>query len=148
VEAQGDAPRQCEEAGSGMRLWPSPVPRPVRFHDLRHTTATLLLKSGTPLGVVQRLLGHSDPSITAMTYGHLESEDARAHLDRLSFAPAPAEPVAEVLQLAGERPNGAGTRSAWPTGGPHRRRGPKQRPRLSPVSREESGPSISRGDRI
>ena len=27
----------------GMKLWPKALPRPMRFHDLRHTTATLLM---------------------------------------------------------------------------------------------------------
>jgi len=27
-----------------MKLWPKPIPKKTRFHDLRHTTATLLLK--------------------------------------------------------------------------------------------------------
>lgn len=44
-----------------MRLWPKAVPRHVPFHDLRHTTATLLLKSGVPLATVQLLLPHTDP---------------------------------------------------------------------------------------
>jgi integrase len=37
-----------------MRLLAKPLPRHVRFHDLRHTTATLLLKMGVPLVTVQR----------------------------------------------------------------------------------------------
>ncbi len=77
--------RRCPD--DNMKLWPSPVKRTERFHDLRHTTATLLLKAGTPLAVVQRLCGHSDPAITTEIYGHLEAEDARVHLGRLSFAP-------------------------------------------------------------
>src|SRR4051812_413666 len=38
-----------------MRLWSKAVPRHVRWHDTRHTTATLLLKAGVPLATVQRL---------------------------------------------------------------------------------------------
>ena len=48
-----------------MRLWVSPVPRKLRFYDLRHTHATLLRKAGVDLGAVQRALGHSSPEITA-----------------------------------------------------------------------------------
>ncbi len=36
------------------RLWPVPIPHHVRFHDLRHTTATLLLKAGVPLEPCKR----------------------------------------------------------------------------------------------
>ena len=47
--------------GSGRRRFRSKL----RFHDLRHTTATLLLKAGVPLATVQRILRHTDPRITA-----------------------------------------------------------------------------------
>jgi integrase len=36
----------------------------VRFHDLRHTHATLLLKAGVPIKVVSERLGHSTPGFT------------------------------------------------------------------------------------
>jgi len=42
----------------------------VRFHDLRHTWATLALKSGVPTKVVQERLGHANPSITMNIYAH------------------------------------------------------------------------------
>ena len=45
--------------------------RKLRFHDLRHCYASLLIDSGEPLLVVSRLLGHSSIKITADTYGHL-----------------------------------------------------------------------------
>jgi integrase len=69
-----------------MRLWAKAVPRHVRFHDLRHTTATLLLKEGVPLATVQRVLRHTDPRLTTEIYGHLDVEDMRAGLDRLRIA--------------------------------------------------------------
>ncbi|HZZ86681.1 MAG TPA: tyrosine-type recombinase/integrase [Anaeromyxobacteraceae bacterium] len=58
-----------------MKLWVKPIPRPTRFHDTRHTTATLLLKAGVPLAVVQKVLRHTDPAITAGVYGHLDMGD-------------------------------------------------------------------------
>jgi integrase len=42
----------------------------MRFHDLRHTAATLMLLNGTPLIIVSRRLGHSKPSVTLDIYGH------------------------------------------------------------------------------
>jgi hypothetical protein len=65
------------------KLWPVAVPRHVRWHDLRHTTATLLLKAGVPLATVQRILRHSNPRITSEIYGHLDVDDMRAGLDRM-----------------------------------------------------------------
>ncbi len=81
-----------------MRLWHKPIPRKVRFHDTRHTTATLLLKKGVPLATVQKLLRHSDPAITSEIYGHLDLEDMRAGINRLSFQPT-AEANGEVIRL-------------------------------------------------
>jgi integrase len=44
---------------------------PMRFHDLRHSAATLLLSMGTHPKVVQELLGHSQISLTLDTYSHV-----------------------------------------------------------------------------
>jgi hypothetical protein len=60
-------------------------PAARRFHDLRHTTATLLLKDGVSLATVQKVLRHSDPELTTAIYGHLDITDTRAALDRLTF---------------------------------------------------------------
>ena len=43
----------------------------IRLHDLRHTSATLLLDEGIPLKVVSERLGHSSVSITADLYQHV-----------------------------------------------------------------------------
>jgi integrase len=45
--------------------------KPIRFHDLRHTSATLLLTAGVHPKVVQERLGHSQISITLDTYSHV-----------------------------------------------------------------------------
>jgi integrase len=44
---------------------------PLRFYDLRHTHATLLLKAGVPVKVVSERLGHSTPGFTMATYQHV-----------------------------------------------------------------------------
>ena len=46
------------------------LPR-IRFHDLRHTCATLLLVQGTHPKYVQELLGHATVAITLDTYSHV-----------------------------------------------------------------------------
>jgi integrase len=43
----------------------------IRFHDLRHTAATLMLSEGVHPKVVQERLGHSSISITLDTYSHV-----------------------------------------------------------------------------
>lgn len=43
----------------------------IRFHDLRHSAATILLSMGVNIKVIQEMLGHSDIAITLRVYGHL-----------------------------------------------------------------------------
>ena len=43
----------------------------IRFHDLRHSTASLLLLAGVPARMVQEILGHSSISLTLGTYSHV-----------------------------------------------------------------------------
>jgi integrase len=59
---------------------------PVRFHDLRHTSATLLLAENVHPKVVQEWLGHSKISLTMDTYSHVLpslQRDAARKLDGL-----------------------------------------------------------------
>ena len=44
----------------------------MRFHDLRHSCASLLLANGVPLKHIQEWLGHSDFTTTANIYAHLD----------------------------------------------------------------------------
>jgi integrase len=47
------------------------LPQTIRFHDLRHTCATLLLRQGVNPKFVQNLLGHEDVSLTLNVYSHV-----------------------------------------------------------------------------
>lgn len=58
----------------------------IRFHDLRHTAATLMLMEGINPKVVQERLGHSDISLTLNTYSHVlpsMQEEAAEKMDEL-----------------------------------------------------------------
>ncbi len=59
----------------------------MRFHDLRHMCATILLSKGVYTRFVQELLGHSTISITLDTYSHvlptMQDGAARAMEDAL-----------------------------------------------------------------
>ena len=44
---------------------------PIRFHDLRHTAATLLLTLGVDPRTIMETLGHSQISLTLNTYSHV-----------------------------------------------------------------------------
>ena len=57
--------------GSFERLLQRARPPRIRFHDLRHTCATLLLGKGVHPGLAQELLGHATISITLNTYSHV-----------------------------------------------------------------------------
>jgi integrase/recombinase XerD len=50
-------------------------------HWFRHTYATELMRAGTPVEVVSRLLGHASVTTTVEIYGHLTVQDARAVLE-------------------------------------------------------------------
>jgi len=57
--------------------------RRIRFHDLRHTFATLLLQQGESLVYVKDQLGHHSIQITVDTYGHLVPGGNRQAVDKL-----------------------------------------------------------------
>ena len=65
--------------------------RPVRYHDLRHSCASLLLANGVPMKQIQEWLGHSDFSTTANIYAHLDYSSkltsADAMLNGLGLVP-------------------------------------------------------------
>jgi integrase len=76
------------DAKKKRRLFPQ-----LRFHDLRHSAATLLLAQGVHPRYIMELLGHSSISLTMNTYGHvldeMKKETAR-QMDAV-FSVAPAE---------------------------------------------------------
>jgi len=45
--------------------------RRVRFHDLRHTAATLMLSAGVDIKLVAETLGHRDATMVLKVYGHV-----------------------------------------------------------------------------
>lgn len=55
----------------------------IHFHSLRHTGATWLVQEGVSIYAVQRLLGHSNISVTQM-YGHLETDSLFKSVQRIS----------------------------------------------------------------
>jgi integrase len=57
--------------------------RRIRFHDLRHTFASLLIQDGQSLKYVSEQLGHSSIKLTADVYGHLVPGANRQAVNRL-----------------------------------------------------------------
>ena len=86
-----------------MRLWPRAVPRPIRFHDLRHSAATLMLRAGVDPHRVQRILRHSDVRTTTGVYGHLLVEDLRSAINSIApsaMLPEPPDTHANERKIA------------------------------------------------
>ena len=65
-----------------------------RFHDLRHTAATRVLRASNNLKVVQEMLGHSDIGTTAR-YAHAMIEDVRAAMESAQSRNTPELPAAD-----------------------------------------------------
>jgi integrase len=71
--------------------------RPIRFHDLRHTFASLLLRNGESLQNVKGQMGHSSIKATVDVYGHLVPGADRKAVNRL-----PSLPSSERSQMTKE----------------------------------------------
>ena len=69
--------------------------RHIRFHDLRHSCASLLLKQGVPMKQIQEWLGHSDISTTANIYAHLDSQSKQLSAAMMEKALALPEELPE-----------------------------------------------------
>jgi integrase len=70
---------------AGLRL--------IRWHDLRHSYASILTASGCPIRQVQTWLGHSTLAMT-MRYSHLAPNGGREHLGVFGSGPKPGQPQA------------------------------------------------------
>ena len=57
--------------------------RRIRFHDLRHSCATLLYELGVPIENIQDVFGHSTPVITKLLYVDGSEKVQRGAADRL-----------------------------------------------------------------
>ena len=55
----------------------------VGFHSLRHTFVSLCAKSGAPLHIVQKLVGHGNPMLTSDKYLHIDNADKQAAIEGL-----------------------------------------------------------------
>jgi integrase len=58
----------------------------IRFHDLRHSCATILLAAGVPIEKVSKVLGHASIRITADVYNYVSAEATKAAAEAMSEA--------------------------------------------------------------
>jgi integrase len=76
--------------------------RNIRFHDLRHTYANLLIDQGEHPKYIQTQMGHPSINITIDTYGHLMSivnREASSRLDQALFASPQAKGKTSVPHI-------------------------------------------------
>ena len=81
----------------------------LRFHDLRHTHGSLLIKEGVPVKVVSERLGHAHIAHTIQTYQHLlpgMGADAAARFERLA-GPVPTDDPSSEERRGNDRRNTA-----------------------------------------
>ncbi len=70
--------------------------RQIRFHDLRHTVATMLLEDGKAINTVQEILGHYNAAFTAAQYGHVTSRMQQEATETLGQVLRKARSTAEL----------------------------------------------------
>lgn len=90
--------RKCGVCGRIM--WPKPIVRKVRFHDLRHSTASHLLDRGVDLADVSQMLRHSSIDITNRIYRHRTVDALRGAIER----PSPLALERKLAQLEEGQP--------------------------------------------
>jgi Phage integrase family len=94
----------------------------IRFHDLRHTHGSLLIKDGIPVKVVSERLGHANIAFTMQTYQHLlpgmQADAARA-AERLT------RPVPPPIDDTGETRRNRRRNTALTGGTPTQRQRPR-----------------------
>jgi len=66
--------------------------REIRFHDIRHTVASLFLSDGASPVYVKEQLGHTSIQMTVDIYGHLIPSSNREMVNRLDSQPAAPYP--------------------------------------------------------
>jgi integrase len=81
------------------------LPDSIRFYDLRHTCASLLIREGTSIKGVQKQMGHATAAMTLDVYGHLFPDELDSIAERLDQVRADAQ---EARRLA----------RVWPQRGP------------------------------
>ena len=150
-EPAADAnPRRCPTCN--FKLSAIGQVREIRFHHLRHTTASLLLMSGAGLASVQRIMRHQDPRTTTEFYGHLAAPYLKREMERLTFGPPAEAPQAatspphvrqepQSLLAAGGEPESPP--SAAPARDSARKAAPFTTP-LLPTPKKAHPPSIRR----
>jgi integrase len=76
----------------------------IRFHDLRHTTATIMLQQGVHPKIVQERLGHADISMTLNTYSHVLPSMQEEAAEKLDEILVPMDISDEIKKIGEQQP--------------------------------------------
>ena len=90
----GSLPDPCYLSKVFQRIVERAGLKRIRLHDLRHTCATLLRKSGQPIEVISKMLGHASVLVTLKIYDHWEGE-----------LRAPADAMDQMLEKLSQNQN-------------------------------------------
>ena len=116
-EAEDSSLRRCPKCR--MKLWPVGKVQPLRFHDTRHTTASLLIMAGANPAAVQAILRHTSINLTMDVYAHLAPEYLRKEINRLTFRPqADSESGATAAEDTGQAVSPSGSTDLVQFGSP------------------------------
>ncbi|MDL2325392.1 tyrosine-type recombinase/integrase [Ruminococcaceae bacterium OttesenSCG-928-A16] len=82
--------------------------RHIRFHDLRHSCASLLLANGISMKEIQDWMGHSSYSTTANIYAHLDSHSKNASADMIASVLKPKAETSfnKTAEIKRKKPKG------------------------------------------
>jgi integrase len=83
--------RLVKEAPAGER--PALLPEGLRFYDLRHTCASLLIAQGASVKAVQKQLGHKSAAMTLDVYGHLWPDETERLVERIPLCQPPVRQI-------------------------------------------------------
>lgn len=73
----------------------------IRFHDLRHTYASLLIEQGENIKYIQNQLGHASPMVTLSVYAHLiksVNQESACKLEKAIFQTSGSKIVAKIIK--------------------------------------------------
>ncbi|MCP2628391.1 tyrosine-type recombinase/integrase [Mycolicibacterium smegmatis] len=59
--------------------------RPLKLHAARHTAATWMHLTGTPVAVIAQWIGHTDASLTMRVYAHSQDEALKAAAETFNW---------------------------------------------------------------
>jgi integrase len=103
MEVKNPKKDEPKEKPCGFSLWASPQPLPMKFHDLRHSTNTMLVKHAVPDRIIQKIMGHLSKKMTDV-YTTLDLNDMRDAMSKLRGEGIKATPTGAMEAFTSAAP--------------------------------------------